>query len=639
LEDPYQNKSVADDFSRLSSDFTIIITDSDDNIKIRRQMKQTKSTAHLAALEKELNTDDEASKPDLVILHFNDVYHIQATRTTNPVGGADRFYTCVKNQLHDQPLILFSGDAFSPSTLSSVTKGSHMPAVLNKVGIHCSMIGNHDLDFGVDVCTTLVNRCNFPWLLSNVFDKGTGKPLANSNITKILDWHGIKIGILALAEKEWIDTLPRLPPGGVSYIDFIEEGGRLARDLRNNGADLVIALTHCRLPNDLLLAEKVPDIDLILGGHDHSYHVSHEKSGVSVIKSGTDFRNFTRINLWLKKRPPRSTSTNPPSPPTDAHTQTRFSITTQRFDITDDIDPDEEMRQLVVSLAGEVDKNMVRPLGRVEVTLDATFETARTHESNVGNFIADIIRRAYKADIGLICGGAIRADDSYPPAEMTMQTILDIFPFEDPCVVVSITGAQLWATIENGVSSYPKMDGRFPQVSGMRFVYDPARPPGNRVLSIHIGDTVVSPTSAPGERYSVATRHYMAQGNDGFKALAEGEILMDDENGHTLATLMRNFFWSVARINRMHAKKRTTADIGEKMKLLKLDSHYSDHSAPLLIAPQVEGRILTVEQAKTASVHVTQLSAEVADFAAMKQAPFSPTPDKRTIVPVPETIA
>lgn len=80
----------------------------------------------------------------------------------------------VKSMKDDNPLVLFSGDAFSPSSMSSVTLGSHMPPVLNSIGIRVACIGNHDFDLGLATCTNLVKECKFPWLMSNVRDAETG---------------------------------------------------------------------------------------------------------------------------------------------------------------------------------------------------------------------------------------------------------------------------------------------------------------------------------------------------------------------------------------------------------------------------------------------------------------------------------
>lgn len=73
----------------------------------------------------------------------------------------------------EQPLVVFSGDAFSPSMLSVVTLGAQMPPVLNKIGVTVACVGNHDLDFGAAQMTKLIAECKFPWLMSNALDAKT----------------------------------------------------------------------------------------------------------------------------------------------------------------------------------------------------------------------------------------------------------------------------------------------------------------------------------------------------------------------------------------------------------------------------------------------------------------------------------
>jgi len=82
----------------------------------------------------------------------------------------------------------------------------------------------------------------------------------------------------------------------VCSLDLVEEGQRLAQELKQKGVDCVIALTHMRWPNDIRLAENVAEIDLILGGHDHDFIVKNV-NGKYIVKSGTDFRNFGKIVL------------------------------------------------------------------------------------------------------------------------------------------------------------------------------------------------------------------------------------------------------------------------------------------------------------------------------------------------------
>jgi len=86
---------------------------------------------------------------DIHILHFNDVYQIFEWKK-EPIAGAARFKTAIDHFRHLDPLIIFSGDAYSPSTLTPATKGAHMVYPLNEIGVHVSCIGNHEFDIGLE---------------------------------------------------------------------------------------------------------------------------------------------------------------------------------------------------------------------------------------------------------------------------------------------------------------------------------------------------------------------------------------------------------------------------------------------------------------------------------------------------------
>ena len=112
------------------------------------------------------------------ILHFNDVYEI-TPGTREPCGGATRFRTLQKQleEKYGSLLVLFSGDGFSPSVMSSVTGGEHMIPVLNEIGIHSATLGNHDFDFGMESCQALMGETSCaPWMLANIVDE-EGKPI------------------------------------------------------------------------------------------------------------------------------------------------------------------------------------------------------------------------------------------------------------------------------------------------------------------------------------------------------------------------------------------------------------------------------------------------------------------------------
>lgn len=107
-----------------------------------------------------------------------------------------------------------------------------MTDVLNELQINAACIGNHDFDFGIDHLIDLTSSNNFPWILSNVLDAETEEPLANAKFKHIIEIKGLKIGIIGLAEEEWIATLCTIDFDEVIFEPFVDIGKKLAVELK-----------------------------------------------------------------------------------------------------------------------------------------------------------------------------------------------------------------------------------------------------------------------------------------------------------------------------------------------------------------------------------------------------------------------
>eukprot|EP01102_Stenamoeba_stenopodia_P015892 TRINITY_DN5489_c0_g1_i1.p1 TRINITY_DN5489_c0_g1~~TRINITY_DN5489_c0_g1_i1.p1 ORF type:complete len:581 (-),score=154.90 TRINITY_DN5489_c0_g1_i1:83-1825(-) len=516
-----------------------------------------------------------AQKPDLTIIHFNDVYDT-TERKVEPVGGAPRFSSAIKSFKDENPCVLFSGDVFNPSIVSTVTKGKHMIAVLNILNVRASVYGNHDFDFGVFTLEKYAKQCNFPWVMSNVNDITTKQPLAGAVKSTIIEWKSnetttVRIGIIGVVEQEWLATITGLTEQ-VDFLDPTEETRKLIPELKGKGADLIVVLSHMRLPNDEKLAMDVPEIDLILSGHDHFYELKNV-NGVQIVKSGTDFRNFTVLRLWLDK---------------DRKAKPKMEF--QEVEITSKYPPDPEMASAVEAFTSLVQQKMSKVIGTVSVELDARGCNLRTRESNVGNFITDVIRNEFNCDVVLLNSGTIRSDATYGPGQFTMRDLLSILPFPDEIMEIEVTGEQLWEALENSVSKYPAHEGRFPQVSGIKFTFDPSKTPGERVISVDINGIPLQFDKT----YTFATKTYIAtQGADGYTMFNGCKVLVDAENAKLLPTLIRQHFQKLEVLNGMKRvdnlvrnvfKTKTPSNQGRTWK-----------KAAFMVSPQLEGRINIVD--------------------------------------------
>ncbi|KAF5300545.1 hypothetical protein FQR65_LT09166 [Abscondita terminalis] len=464
-----------------------------------------------------------AMAQNLVILHFNDVYNVDASTNVEPIGGAARFCTAIKTFQHLNPLVLFSGDAFSPSMLSTFTKGQQMVPVLNSIGVHCAVYGNHDFDHGLEVLSQWVAETEFPWLMSNVLDNETGRPLGEGRITYVIHSAGRRIGLVGLVELEWLDTLPTINPEEVTYLDFVEAGQKLSAQLKQEGCDYIIALTHMRTPNDIKLAEECNDIDLILGGHDHVYEVQIV-NGKHVIKSGTDFRQFSKITVSF---------VNNGSP----------DVAVEEINVTSAYQEDLKLKEKLEKFTSLIEGKMDEVLGCFSVPLDGRFTSIRTAESNLGNWVCDIVLAATGADLVILNSGTFRSDQVHPAGDFTLRDLINIIPMRDPLVVLRVSGKQVLATLENAVSQYPKLEGRFPQVAGVSFAFDPRKPSGQRVDPnlIRIGDEYINMQ----QTYRLATKYYLHGGNDGFTMLKDAQVEIDEGECPELGLAIQNHFQAI----------------------------------------------------------------------------------------------
>lgn len=345
-----------------------------------------------------------------VLIHFNDVYNVEKS---------PRFIHRVKatrsncRSLGRSTLTVFSGDCFSPSIMSTILGGEQMPPALNLLDIDVACLGNHDLDFGINKFKYLVKRCNFPWLCSNAREIGTGDQLAGCLEYIVLDKReegGAKLLFIGLVEHGWLDTLASVEPSQLMFEDPIDYIKRRVPELKEKYQDIdgVVAVTHQRMPNDVALAlNGKPHIDIILGGHDHHYEDRVDEN-IRILNSGCDFKSFTVVNIEGK------------------HSDGGFRTSTERIDISPDDEQDVEAIREIEQYKRLVDESMDIIVGKTKVPLDARFSEIRTKETNVSNFLAELMARGTGADVAILNAGTIRADRFIDKGQLTERDLCDL---------------------------------------------------------------------------------------------------------------------------------------------------------------------------------------------------------------------
>ena len=454
----------------------------------------------------------------LTILHLNDVYEM------GPVdkglhGGLARVATIRRQVLAESPhtLLVLAGDTISPSVASSVSKGAHAIAVWNAVGLDVAVPGNHEFDFGRDVLLERIKESHFSWVATNITDSLSKAPLVGTELFVIRDIGGITIGFLGMTTPE---TERLSNSAGVQFEDPCEAARRISPKMRELGVEILIGLTHLPMSRDKELAS-CANFAAIVGGHEHvplQSMVGH----TPILKVGSDARNLGRLGLFL-----------------GAETGRIASIDWAMIPVTADIPEAPNVAKVVTSrMADEAQDNRRAVLGHSVTTLDAMQNANRTRETNLGDLIAEAYRRATDAEIGLVNGGTIRSDRLYEPGPITKADVRAMLPFNNPIVAVELSGRAIRAGIEHGLSKVDaaKGDGRFLQVAGIKFRYAPERPPGSRLIDIHVeGETLDDR-----KRYVVAMSRYLADGGDGYEMFRGARYLVAPEQGLNETTaLMR----------------------------------------------------------------------------------------------------
>src|SRR6266850_918668 len=451
----------------------------------------------------------------LTFLHTNDTYEIMPVRGWS---GFAQLMTLLKEQraASAHSLTTFGGDLLSPSIMSGFHRGAQMIELMNAVGTDIAVLGNHEFDFGPDVLRQRIGESRFPWLATNVTHNGALLEGAADYVVREIG--GVKVGFFGLVTPE--TTRLSSPGPGIAFGPHRQAAAAAVRVLRERGAEVVVALTHLNFAEDREIARTVPGIALILGGHDHDALTMLEGSTL-ILKAGADARYLGVVDLTVARQTP------PSGPPTIDVTHAWRMIPVHGMV------PDPEVAALVKRHTDRLDAELTVDIGVARRPLDSRRLVVREGEAAIGNLFADAVRAAVGAEAAVLNGGGIRGDRAYGAGtRLTRRDILTELPFGNSTVLLELKGSDLLEALENGVSRVEERQGRFPQVSGLRFAFDPARPPMHRIVEA----TVNGQPLDPARLYRVATIDFLAGGGDGYTSLTRGRSLVDASGGQLTAS-------------------------------------------------------------------------------------------------------
>ena len=352
------------------------------------------------------------------------------------------------------------------------------------------------------------------WSTSNVREKDGSQP-AHTSDTLIVDVEGIKLGFYGLTTE---NTVTVSSPGDITFAPSVETAKARAKELRDQGADFVVAVVHTPLTVDLALL-RAGVADLILSGHDEILVTIFDgKTALTESQSQGNFAVVSEITIDKTEKDGKVSVAWWPS----------FTIVD-----TATMEPDPEIAALVKSYQDKLGDELKVTIGTTETPLDSRRDTVRGQEAAIGNLIADAVRQAVGAEVAIVNSGAIRGDRQYDAGTQLLRgDVLAELPFGNRTVKLEVTGKDLRAALENGFSMAENRAGRFPQVAGMTVEVDLTKPAGERLVTVLVGG---SPLDAA-RTYTLATNEFLAAGGDGYTMLKDAKALINPIDAQLVAS-------------------------------------------------------------------------------------------------------
>jgi len=454
-----------------------------------------------------------AAPVELTIVHFNDLDRMEES---GGQGGIARLAAVIDAERanRDNVLVTFAGDAISPSLMSGFDQGAHMIELLNRLDLTAMAIGNHEYDFGPEVARQRIAEANFPMLGANNIDRD-GEIIDGAQASILVEVGPYQVGIFGLTT---LGTAVKSSPGPVTFRPVEEVAAEQSAALREAGADLVIALAHTDVGEDRALMRQGV-VDLLLSGDDHQLRVDFS-GDVLFAESGEQADWVTVIDLTLDEVERRGSMRFTWSP--------AFRIIN-----TARVTPDAELAAAAQFYLDQLAEELDVEIGSTATELDSRRETIRGREAAIANLIVDAMQAATGADVALTNGGGIRANKIYAPGTtLTRRDILSELPFGNKTVVLEMSGRDIVAALENGLSKIEDGAGRFPHVAGLGVSYDASRPAGERILEVTRDGAPLDLDAT----FTLATNDYMAGGGDGYDVLEDQVRVVDAYAGTLMAT-------------------------------------------------------------------------------------------------------
>lgn len=413
------------------------------------------------------------SKTKLTIFQINDSHgylephHEVMWNASKPrsvvLGGYARIATIFRKAREENPdavIALDNGDTFHGTYPAVKSKGSALISLLNALLLD-AMTGHWDFAYGPDHLRELTAKLNFPFLAMNSYDKQNGKPAFPSH--RIVERAGLKVAVIGIAAL--VDKM--MPPefsAGLNFTLGDEELPDLIKKLREfDKVDLIVVLSHLGFPQDVKLAQKVSDIDILLSGHTHNrLHEPVYMNGSIIIQSGCHGSFVGRLDLQLEGRK-------------------ILSCQHQLIAVDESIDPDAEMQAMVETVLAPHRLFLDKVVGSTGTLLHRNTMLG----APMDQFLLCAIAEA--ADTKIAFSNGWRYGAPIPPGPITINDLWNIIPTDPPVSTVEMKGEELFQMIEENLENvfaadpFKQIGGYVKRCLGVNITIKIENPKGHRI--------------------------------------------------------------------------------------------------------------------------------------------------------------
>lgn len=480
-------------------------------------------------------TTQEPQYWSLTIMHTNDTHaHL------DDIAWRATVVKTIRSEAHNN-LLLDAGDVFSGTLYFTKYQGQADIDLMNMLGYNAMGLGNHEFDKGPTALAEFINKAAFPIInsnfdfstepaLSSLFKNSVGEGSVGESLkasiypAAIVDVNGEKVGLIGVTTE---DTGEISSPGDrIKINDAFVSAASAVDMLEDKGIDKIIAISHLGWDKDKELAEQVEGIDIIVGGHSHTKPSDYPavitdaqyNTPTLVVQANEYGKYLGRLDVdfddvgLVKEYEGRL-----------------IDVAAKDADGNYVYEEDQEFAEKLATYKAPLEELKNTVVGKTQVALDGARDNVRTKETNLGNLIADaMLEKASKlggASMAITNGGGIRA--SIDEGDITLGEVLTVMPFGNTLVVLELTGEQIIAALENGVSQVEQKAGRFPQVAGLKFTWDPEKAVEQRIVDVKVKTSEGYSSINRSSRYLVATNNFMAGGGDGYTSFKEASKVID----------------------------------------------------------------------------------------------------------------